>query len=140
MSVKAKRLEFEADATWDGLVSWDDDVAVVQTGPGLTPEHLIVGAVARCTLASLRHAAGRAGVEADGTAHAHGVVTARPDDGIFAFVEITVEKDVTMSPEPGPDDVRELIARAERGCFAGQSLRAKPDYRWRVNGSEVPAV
>lgn len=140
MSVRAKQLIFEADATWEGLVSWDDDVPVVQTGPGLTPEHLMMGAVARCTLASLRHSAGRAGVEADGTAHAHGVVSARPEDGIFAFVEVTVDLDVTMSPDPGPDGVRDLIARAERGCFAGQSLRAKPVYRWRVNGAEVPAA
>lgn len=140
MPVRAKQLIFEADATWEGLVSWGEDAPVLQTGPGATPEHLIMGAVARCTLASLRHSAGRAGIEAGGTAHAHGVVSARPEDGVFAFVEVAVDLDVTMSPDPGPEGLRDLIARAERGCFAGQSLRAKPLYRWRVNGAEVLAA
>ena len=137
MAVRAKELHFAGQATYDGLITWDGDVAPVQTGPGLTPEHLIMGAVARCTLASLRHAAGRAGLEADGTAAARGVVSARPDDGVFAFVEVDVDVDVTIDPDPGPDGVRQLITRAERGCFAGQSLRAKPRYRWRVNGADA---
>ncbi|MCU0307603.1 MAG: OsmC family protein [Thermoleophilia bacterium] len=137
MAVTARRLEFDATATSDGVVTGAEGTGPIQTGPGLTPEHLIMAAVARCTLASLEYAATRAQVVSAGSARAHGVVTRREDDGAFAFVEVVVDLDVTLDPDPGPEAVAGLLARAERGCFAGQSLRAKPRYRWRVNGREA---
>jgi hypothetical protein len=33
--------------------------------------------------------------------------------------------------------VRDLVARAEKGCFVGNSLVARPSYHWTVNGEEV---
>ena len=42
-----------------------------------------------------------------------------------------------MTLEPAPDDVRELLARAERDCFVGASLAIEPDYRWTVDGEEI---
>ena len=53
----------------------------------------------------------------------------------YAFVRIKVEVDVTL--EPKPPSFRELLAKAERDCFVGASLTAKPRYRWTVNGEEV---
>ena len=62
-------------------------------------------------------------------------MTRRDEDERYAFVEITAELDVEL--EPQPDDVAELLAKAERDCFVGASLTAKPSYRWRVNGTAV---
>ena len=100
-----------------------------------TPEHLVLAGLARCTLTSLRHHAQRAGLELTSSAEATGTVTKRSSDDRYAFVEIAVELDVRL--EPPPENVRELLARAERDCFVGASLTVEPDYRWLVNGEEV---
>ena len=97
-------------------------------------EHLVLAGLARCTLTSLRYHALRAGLDAVGSATARGVVTKRDEDERYAFVEIECELDVEI--EPAPDDLGELLAKAERDCFVGSSLTARPRYRWRVNGSE----
>ena len=99
------------------------------------PEHLVLAGLARCTLASLRYHAIRAGLDAVGSATARGTVTRREDDGVYAFVEIECELEVEIEPEP--DDLAELLAKAERDCFVGASLTAQPRYRWRVNGVEA---
>ena len=59
----------------------------------------------------------------------------RDTDGRYAFVRIKVELDVTL--DPTPSSVRELVSKAERDCFVGASLTAKPRYRWTVNGEEL---
>ena len=100
-----------------------------------SPEHLVLAALARCTLTSLRHHAQRAGIELTSSAAARGTVTKRSSDDRYAFVEIAVELDVAL--EPAPENVRELLARAERDCFVGASLTVEPEYRWLVNGEEV---
>ena len=66
---------------------------------------------------------------------AHAAVDQRDTDGRYAFVRLKVELDVTL--EPAPQNVRELVAKAERDCFVGASLSAKPRYRWTVNGEEL---
>ena len=99
------------------------------------PEHLVLAGLARCTLASLRYHATRAGLDAVGSASARGTVTRREDGGVYAFVEIECELEVEI--EPGPDDLAELLAKSERDCFVGASLTAQPRYRWRVNGVEA---
>ena len=60
---------------------------------------------------------------------------ARTTDGRYAFVRVRVDVDVTL--DPAPANVRELLSKAERDCFVGASLTAKPRYRWTVNGEEV---
>ncbi|MDQ3857352.1 MAG: OsmC family protein, partial [Actinomycetota bacterium] len=89
----------------------------------------------RCTLASLRHHAEQAGVEASGTAAASGVVARRDSDGRYAFVEIQCGVDVAFRPQP--EDVEALVALAERDCFISASLTAPTEYEWRVNGQVV---
>lgn len=102
-----------------------------------TPEHLLLAALARCSLTSLRYHAGRAGVESDARADARGTVTLRAEDGRFAFVDIAVDADVTLEPPLDTDAVLQLLAKAERDCFIGASLTSKPRYRWTVNGEEI---
>lgn len=101
-----------------------------------SPEHLLLAGLVRCSLTSLEYHAGRAEVALSvAGASATGTVTRREEDGRFAFVEIAVEADVAL--EPAPNDVRELLAKAERDCFVGASLTVTPSYRWLVNGEEV---
>ena len=64
-------------------------------------------------------------------------MTRREEDGRFAFVEISVAFDVSLEPRLEPDALRTLIASAERDCFVGASLTAKPAYTWDVDGEEL---
>jgi organic hydroperoxide reductase OsmC/OhrA len=100
-------------------------------------EHYVLAGLVRCTLASMDYAARRAGANATGSGTAHGVVTKREEDGRYAFVEIEATFDVQLAPAPGAEELKEVVARAEAGCFVGNSLTARPCYRWIVNGEEV---
>ncbi len=102
-----------------------------------TPEHLVLAGLCRCVLTSLRYHAHRAELEPSSSATAHGVVTRREEDGRFAFVEITVQLDVSLENAPSRAALAELVAKAERDCFIGASLTLEPDYRWNVNGEEL---
>jgi organic hydroperoxide reductase OsmC/OhrA len=104
----------------------------LELGDAWLPEHLVLAAVARCTLAALRFHAGDAAVSAAATMH--GTVTRRDDDGRYAFVDLAVDFVVGLDPEPEGDALGQLLARAERDCFVGNSLTVKPRYSWRVNG------
>jgi organic hydroperoxide reductase OsmC/OhrA len=101
-----------------------------------TPEHLLLVALARCTLTSLGYHARRSGLTAAARASARGTVTARESDGRFAFVDVEVTIDVTLTPSPGGEDILALLQKAERDCFVGASLALAPVYRWNVNGQE----
>jgi len=101
-----------------------------------TPEHLLLTALARCSLTSLLYHADRAGLTARAHAGARGTVTSA-QDGRFAFVEIDVDADVTLDPAADGEAVRALLAKAERDCFVGASLTLEPRYRWVVNGEEI---
>ena len=100
-------------------------------------EHLVLAGLVRCTLASMDYSARRAGLNSKGVGSAHGTVTRREDDGLYAFVDIETRLEVELAPAPEPGDLRELVAKAERGCFVSNSLTAKPTHRWIVNGQEV---
>jgi organic hydroperoxide reductase OsmC/OhrA len=100
-----------------------------------TPEHLVLAGLARCTLQSLRFHAAPAGVDFVGTASASGMVTRRPQDGRYAFVELDVDLDLELEPAPQGEGLAALIEKAERDCFVGASLEPSPRYRWRVNGT-----
>ena len=65
------------------------------------------------------------------------MITRRDDDGLYAFVDIETTLDVELAPAPEADALRELVDRAEYGCFVSNSLTAKPRHRWIVNGQEV---
>lgn len=133
MAVKPKVLRFAAALHEDGRASAEDGDPTQIPG-GWEAEHLVLAGLAKCSLTSLRHFARQRGATAEGSARTHGEITRR-EDGSWGFVEITIELDVTVEPEP--DDVPDLLAKAEWGCFIGGSLRPKPEYRWRVNGRDA---
>jgi organic hydroperoxide reductase OsmC/OhrA len=101
------------------------------------PEHLVLAALVRCSLGSLDYAARRAGVSAEGSGIAHGVVTKRDDDGLYAFVAIETTLDVELGAQLDETELRELLDKAEHGCFVSNSFIARPHHRWIVNGQEV---
>jgi hypothetical protein len=65
-------------------------------------------------------------------ARTHGTVTRRESDGRFAFVDVRFDADVSFDPKPDDAAVAELLAKAERDCFVGASLTARPTYTWNV--------
>ena len=117
-----------------GIVTAGGD-APLDLDPAWTPEHLTLAGVVRCTLQSLRYHADRIGVDYLASATADARVTKGEEDGRYAFVEIDVR--IELELEPVPDDLRELLDKAERDCFVGASLRPVPRYRWRVNDRDV---
>jgi organic hydroperoxide reductase OsmC/OhrA len=105
--------------------------AQIAAPEGWSPDHLLLVALVRCSIDAFAYHARRAGRKAEASGSAHGTITKREKDGRYAFVEITVEIDVTVTPRA--DDPADLVARAERDCFVGASLTIAPEYTWRVS-------
>ena len=134
MAVRAKELRYVVDLSASGELS-DENGVVLDAPPEWSPEHLLLAALVGCSLKSLRFHAKRAGAAVGSAAgSARTLVTKRQTDERYAMVETAVELDVEIDPEPEPAALAELLALAERDCFVGSSLTAKPDYRWTVNG------
>jgi uncharacterized OsmC-like protein len=104
--------------------------------PAWTPEHLVLAALARCTILALEYHARRESLSAGIAASAYGEVDMREDES-WGFTRLDCALDVSFDPLPSPDDLERLLDRAEHGCFVGASLTPKPAYRWRVNGMDV---
>jgi uncharacterized OsmC-like protein len=124
----AKVLDFEASVGADGRVAARGESLLLPQS--WSPEHLVLVALVRCSLASLGHHAHHEGIEVTGSGEASGTMTKRDDDGRYAFVEIACRLDVELTPPPS--DLEALLEKAERGCFIGASLAAKPTYVWNV--------
>ena len=135
MASRAKTFSYAVSLDRDWTGTSDRGGSPLPAESAWTPEHLLLAALARCTLTSLRDHAGRDGIDVRGGADARGTVTRRVEDERYAFVELDVELDVAF--EPRPQDVRELLAKAERDCFVGASLTVTPRYSWIVDGEEV---
>lgn len=135
MAARAKRFEYRVSLRADGAgVSEDGELLEV---PGSwTPEHLLLAALARCTLKSLAFHA--RGLRLESAAAVRGLVSRR-EDGRYALLEADLELDVRLEPEPPAEELAGLLARAERDCFVGNSLTVRPAYRWRVNGRPAAA-
>jgi organic hydroperoxide reductase OsmC/OhrA len=136
VATQAKTFSYAVSLDRDWTATSDEGGSPLANEEAWSPEHLVLAGLARCTLTSLRYHASRLGVEIAGSADARGEVTQRDTDGRYAFVRLKVELDVVL--EPTLENVRELISKAERDCFVGASLTAKPRYRWTVNGEELP--
>lgn len=137
VSVRAKVLSFETSIDADGGLA-AEDCPPLQLPPEWTAEHLLLAALLRCTLTSLRYHARRVGGDASGGGSASGTVTKRASDERYAFTEIDADLDVELSGLRADVPVQELLAKAERDCFIGASLAVQATYRWRVNGEPVP--
>jgi organic hydroperoxide reductase OsmC/OhrA len=136
MSPNAKEFRYAVGLDRAGRITADGS-APLDLDDTWTPEHLTLAALSGCTLQSLRFHADRAGVDFLATASASGLVTKRPSDERYAFVELNVEIDLELEPVPGHEELTALLAKAERDCFVGASLNPSPAYRWRVNGLSV---
>ena len=133
----AKELRYGVDLTTGGGLT-DENGVGLDVPADWTPEHLLLAALIRCSLKSLRHHAERTGVDVRSAfGSSRTLVTKRETDERYALVETEVELAVELEPESAPDALAELLALAERDCFIGSSLTAKPNYRWVVNGRPV---
>lgn len=137
VAVRAKQLRYAVDLTTGGELREENGV-VLEVPAEWSPEHLLLAALVRCSLKSLRHHAARRSL-AVGSASATGrtLVTKREADDRYALVETKVELAVGLDPEPEPESLTELLELAERDCFVGSSLTARPSYGWAVNGRTV---
>ncbi len=132
MAIKARELRYAVELGGGGTLL-DENGVQLDVPAEWTPEHLLLAALVRCSLASFVFHAERAGLtvgETSGSVRA--IVTKRESDERYAVVEVDVE--LTVAVEPAPTDRAELLAKAERDCFVGASLTVKPQYRWTVNG------
>jgi organic hydroperoxide reductase OsmC/OhrA len=129
------RTDYRIELAPDGTLTTERNVRL-DVPSAWTPEHLLLAALARCSLLALDFHARRTDVEAHGAGSASGSVDRRPD-GAWAFVDVECSLDVSLEPAPSTEGLAALLDRAETGCFVGSSLTPKPRYRWRVNGHEV---
>jgi uncharacterized OsmC-like protein len=133
----AKELRYGVDLTAGGGLT-DENGVGLDVPDGWTPEHLLLAALLRCSVKSLRHHADRTGIDVrSASGSGRTLVTRRESDGRYALVETEADLTVEISPEPEPAALTELLELAERDCFVGSSLTAKPSYRWIVNGRTV---
>jgi uncharacterized OsmC-like protein len=135
--VSGKEFRFAVELASTGELRQEQG-ASLDVPPGWSPEHLLLAALVRCSLKSLRYHARRMTVEVR-TASGSGrtLVAKRASDNRYALVEAKLELTVELEPEPEPDALAKLLAAAERDCFVGSSLTAKPSYRWIVNGRTI---
>jgi organic hydroperoxide reductase OsmC/OhrA len=134
VAVKAKELRYAVELSPAGELREENGV-VLDTPAEWSPEHLLLAALVRCSLKSLRHHAVRRNVEVrSASGSARTLVTRRETDGRYATVDSEVELQIELEPRPEEQALSELLALAERDCFIGSSLTAEPRYRWTVNG------
>jgi uncharacterized OsmC-like protein len=132
-----KELRYGVDLTTGGGLT-DENGVGLDVPTGWTPEHLLLAALLRCSVKSLRHHAERQGIDVrSASGSSLTLVTKRETDDRYALVETEADLAVELAPEPEPAALTELLALAERDCFVGSSLTAKPSYRWVVNGRAV---
>jgi organic hydroperoxide reductase OsmC/OhrA len=127
---RAKVFEYAVEIDRAGRMSVPGG-AQISAPEGWSPDHLLLLALVRCSIDAFTYHAHRDGRETQAEGSAHGRVTKRASDGIYAFVEISVEIDVTVTPRA--EDPADLVAKAQRDCFVGASLTIEPDYTWRVS-------
>ena len=64
-------------------------------------------------------------------------MTRREDQERYGFVSFECKLDVQLTGELADEELRDLLASAEWGCFIGASLDPAPKYSWRVNGRDL---
>jgi organic hydroperoxide reductase OsmC/OhrA len=135
VAVRAKHFDYWISLDERGGLSADGNPVTV--GGDVGAEHLLLTALARCSISSLEHFAGQKDVEVSASAYASGTVTRRGDEDRYGFVTIECKLDVQLTGELADDELRSLLESAEWGCFIGASLDPAPRYSWRVNGRDL---
>jgi len=137
VAARPKVLEYEAAIDARGQVS-AEGCPPFSLPEEWEAEHLLLAALLRCSLMSLRNHAKRHDMQSRGGGRAAGRITKRESDGRYAFVAIELVLDAEVEPEPAHGELRRLLEDAERDCFISASLAVAPSYVWRVNGVPVP--
>ncbi len=108
--------------------------------PGLwTPEHLLLGAVATCYVATFRAIAERSKLQASGLeVFVEGVIT--KEQGGFRFTEIVIRPAITVEREQDRERAQRLAEKAEHACLISRSLSAKITANYKVEVAEPVAV
>lgn len=133
MPIVSKELRYAVTFGPDGRYLSEDGTELDVT-EGWTSEHLMLAALVRCTIESLHYSAKKARTTvAETSGSARALVRKRDSDGRYAIVRADVNLDVTFDPKPSRPDLADILSWAERGCFIGSSLTAKPIYRWNVS-------
>jgi organic hydroperoxide reductase OsmC/OhrA len=135
VAVRAKHFDYWISLDERGGLIVDGDPATI--GGDVSAEHLLLTALARCSISSLEHFARQKDVEVSASAYASGTVTRREDQERYGFVSIECKLDVQLTGELADEGLRDLLASAEWGCFIGASLDPAPKYSWRVNGRDL---
>jgi organic hydroperoxide reductase OsmC/OhrA len=131
-ALKAKSFTYDVAVDEQGRIATDG--TSLEVGDEWTADHLLLAAVVRCSIASLAFHARRADLDAAASGTATGTVTKPEGEERYRFVDIEVTLDVRLDPLPDEEARAALLERAERDCFVGSSLKAKPRYTWRVAG------
>jgi uncharacterized OsmC-like protein len=135
VAVRAKHFDYWISLDERGELTADGDPVTI--GGDLSAEHLLLTALARCSISSLEHFARQKDVDVTVSAYASGTVTRREDQERYGFVSIECKLDVQLEGELADDELRNLLESAEWGCFIGASLDPAPKYSWRVNGRDL---
>ena len=130
VAVRAKVFEYAVDVDRGGRMTIPGGAQILPA-EGWTPDHLLLAALVRCSIESFMYHARRGGHEVSASGEAHGTITKRDGEERYAFTEIGVRIEAQLTPRAA--DSGELIAKAERDCFVGASLRVKPEYEWHVS-------
>lgn len=130
-AVKPKSFTYDVAVDGQGRIATDG--THVDIGDEWTADHLLLAAVVRCSIASLAFHARRSDLDPTASGSAVGTVTMPEGEDRYRFVSIDVTLDVKLDPAPDEEALAELLVKAERDCFVGSSLKAKPRYTWRVN-------
>ncbi len=135
MAVRAKHFDYWISLDEQERLSADGHPVKIEGEA--SAEHLLLAALARCSISSLEHFAGQKDIEVHVSAYASGTVTQRDADDRYGFVDLECKLDARIEPEPPEEELRRLLQSAEWGCFIGASLKPTPRYRWRVNGRDL---
>jgi organic hydroperoxide reductase OsmC/OhrA len=135
VAVRAKHFDYWISLDEGGALSADGDPVTIEGEVGA--EHLLLAALARCSISSLEHFARQKDIQVRASAYASGTVTRREENDRYGFVNIECKLDVQLDGELADDQLRTLLESAEWGCFIGASLTPAPRYSWRVNGRNL---
>jgi organic hydroperoxide reductase OsmC/OhrA len=135
VAVRAKHFDYWITLDEGGKLSADGQP--IDLGEDVNAEHLLLAALARCSLSSFAYYARQKGLKAHGSAFASGTVTRREKDDRYAFTNFECRMEIELEGEVADSELRPLLESAEWGCFVGASLNPAPRYRWRVNGRDV---
>jgi peroxiredoxin-like protein len=104
--------------------------------PGLwTPEHLLLGAVATCYVATFRAVAERSKLAVTGLeVFVDGVITKEP--GGFRFTEIAIRPAITVERHQDCERAQRLAEKAEHACLISRSLSANITAQYKVEVAE----